>query len=147
MIITGRDLSGNTFNGPPSGQPMQIDVQSPSGRVVTVPPGPVQTTNSPVVTVSLTLSEPAKPGTTPTMNFAPPVGPLTPVVLSGSGSNWVGTFTATPSMSSGFGNFTLSVRDALDNLGQLITSGQSLELYNTALPKPPGQPVNFRSPA
>ncbi|MBI3867281.1 MAG: VCBS repeat-containing protein [Verrucomicrobia bacterium] len=144
MIITGRDLSGNTFNGPPSGQPMQIDVQAPSGRVVTVPPGPVQTTNSPVVTVSLTLSEPAKPGTTPTMNFAPPVGPLTPVVLAGSGSNWVGTFTATPSMGSGFGNFTLTARDALDNLGQVISSGQSLELYNTPLPKPPGQPVNFQ---
>lgn len=143
LIVSGRDLSGNTFNGPPSGQSMTIDVLPPSGRIVAVPDSPVQTTNSPTVTVSLTLSEPAKPGTTPTLGFAPPVGPLISIPLTGNGSNWIGSFVALPAMGSGSGTFTLSARDALDNLGQRITSGLSLELYNTALPKPPGQPVNF----
>lgn len=143
LIVSGRDLSGNTFNGPPSGQSMTIDVQPPSGRIVVVPESPVQTTNSPTVTVSLTLSEPAKPGTTPSLGFSPPVGPLVSIPLTGNGSNWVGSFVALPAMGSGSGTFALSTRDALDNLGQRITSGGSLELYNTPLPKPPGQPVNF----
>src|SRR5262249_19308965 len=63
--------------------------------------------------------------------------------LSGAGSNWVGTLTITPAMGSGNGTFSLTATDARDNVGQLITTGRTLEVYNTALPKPPGQPVNF----
>ncbi|MBL9167077.1 MAG: VCBS repeat-containing protein [Verrucomicrobiales bacterium] len=143
LVVSGRDLSGNTFNGPPQGPSMAIDVRPPTGSIVTVPGAPVQTTNATLVTVSLTLNEPAKPGTTPTVGFTPPVGPLVNIPVTGNGSNWIGSFTAVAAMGSGYGTFTLNARDALDNIGQLITSGQTLELYNTALPKPPGQPVNF----
>ena len=143
LVVSGRDLSGNTFSGPPQGPAMAIDVRPPTAQVVAVPGAPVQTTNATVVTVSLTLNEPAKPGTTPTLGFTPPVGPLVNIPVTGSGSNWIGSFTAVAAMGSGYGTFTFSARDGLDNLGQLITSGQTLELYNTALPKPPGQPVNF----
>jgi hypothetical protein len=143
LAVAGRDLSGNLFSGPPTGPPMEIDVQPPSAVVVTAPAAPVQATNPTDVTVSLTLSEAVKGGTTPTLGFNPPVGPAVPITVTGSGSNWVGTLNVTPAMGSGNGTFTFAATDARDNLGQLITSGRTLEIYNTALPRAPGQPVNF----
>jgi len=65
--------------------------------------------------------------------------------LTGATTNWSGSFIATPAMGSGIGHFTLTVSDALDNVGHSINSGSSLELYNTALPTPPGQPVGFEA--
>ncbi len=139
----GQDLVGNTFNGAPVGPAMVIDVSPPSGIVSTIPTPPIQATSSTNISVSLTLSEPVKAGTIPTLNFTPPIGSAVPVPLSGSGSNWSGTLTITPVMGSGYGNFAIVARDALENVGQVITAGLSLEIYNTAKPAPPGQPVNF----
>ena len=104
----------------------------------------MQATNTTNVTVSLQLSEAAKPGTVPVLNFGPPIG--APVAshddrhrhqlerhLRRSPRPWV----------PGIGHFTLTVSDALDNVGHSINSGSDLEIYNTALPSPPAQPVGF----
>jgi hypothetical protein len=122
---------------------MVIDVTPPTGIVVTVPGAPVQVTNATNVTISLTLGKPAKAGTTPHLTFTPPIGSASVVTLSGGGVNWTGVFQLTPAMGSGFGAFALSVSDDLGNLGQLITSGAFLEIYNTAKPSPPGPPTIF----
>ena len=143
LKVTAQDLAGNAFNGAPSGSPLIIDVTPPSGAISTAPLTPVQATNNTDVTVQLKLTEAPQPGTTPVLNFGPPTGTPVPVTLSGSDTNWSGTFTVTPAMGSGVGYFTLSVTDALANVGHNITSGDSLEIYNTALPSPPGQPVHF----
>ena len=143
FMVAGQDLAGNRFNGPPSGPPMVIDVTPPSAAITTAPEPPVQVTNTTDVTVSVMLSEPPKLGTLPLLSFAPPTGSDVPVPLTGSGSNWLGSMALTPAMGSGFGAFSLSVTDALDNVGHLITSGAFLEIYNTALPSAPSQPVNF----
>jgi len=123
-----------------------IDVTPPTGIVATVPGAPVQVTNATNVTISLTLSKPAKAGTTPHLTFTPPIGSASVVTLSGGGVNWTGVFQLTPAMGSGFGAFALSVSDDLGNLGQLITSGAFLEIYNTAKPSPPGLPPSSWSP-
>ncbi|MGH7953948.1 MAG: hypothetical protein ACREFE_18780, partial [Limisphaerales bacterium] len=145
LNVSGQDLAGNTFNGAPSGPPLIIDVTPPSGIISTAPLPPVQATNNTSVAVSLQLTEAPKSGTDPTLNFGPPVGASVPVSLSGSDTNWFGTLTLTPAMDSGVGHFTLSVTDALDNVGHSITAGESLEIYNTTLPSPPGQPVHFEA--
>ena len=141
--VSASDTLGNTFNGQPTGSSLVIDVTPPNGVVSTSPLGPVQTTNSVNVAVNLRLTEVPKGGTTPTLNFIPPTGAAIPLVLSGSGSNWSGTLPLAPGMGSGIGHFTMTLSDALDNVGHNITAGSSLEIYNTALPTPPGQPVHF----
>jgi len=141
FAVSGQDLAGNTFNGPVGA--LTIDTTPPSGDITTVPGAPVQTTNSPIVAVNLQLSEAAKPGTTPTVNFNPPIGAGVPVALTGAGTSWHGTVQLTPAMGSGLGHFTLTANDALDNVGHNLTSGSTLEIYNTALPSPPGKPVAF----
>ncbi len=143
FTVAGEDLVGNKFNGSPVGPVLVIDVTPPTGIISTIPGAPIQATNSTNVAISLALSEPVKPGTIPTLSFTPPVGAVVAVPLSGSGSNWAGTLSITPIMGSGYGNFAMTARDALDNVGQVITAGLSLEIYNTAVPAPPAQPVNF----
>ena len=143
LNVAGQDLAGNPFNGAPAGPALVIDVTPPNGVVTTVPGAPIQTTNSPTVTVSLQLTEAAKPGTVPVLNFNPPIGASVPIVVTGSGTNWSGPLQVTLAMGSGLGHFTLTVNDALDNVGHNITTGSALEIYNTSLPTPPGQPVGF----
>jgi methionine-rich copper-binding protein CopC len=145
LNISAVDTSGNQYNGPPTGPALVIDVTPPSGAIATAPLAPVQATNNTAVSVNLVLTKPAKTGTTPTLNFGPPIGAPTPVTLTGSGTTWNGTLTVTPAMGSGVGHFTLTVSDALDNIGHAITSGSALEIYNTALPTPPAQPVGFQA--
>jgi hypothetical protein len=48
-------------------------------------------------------------------------------------------------MGSGIGHFTLTVSDSLGNVGHSLNAGSTLEIYNTALPSPPGQPVHFQA--
>ena len=141
--VSAQDLAGNPFNGAPSGPSLVIDVTPPSGVVSTAPLPPVQATNNANVQVNLQLTKPPQIGTTPVLSFGPPIGTPVPVTLAGSGTGWNGTLTVTPAMGSGIGYFTLSVTDALANVGHEITTGESLEIYNTALPSPPGQPVYF----
>ncbi len=143
--VTGVDLAGNSFNGTPAGPSMVIDVTPPAGWISTSVVPPVQTTNSTNITVSLELTEVPQTATTPALNFAPPIGASVPVVLTGSGTNWSGGLTLTPAMGSGLGHFTLTVLDNLGNIGHSILSGSALELYNTELPTPPAQPVNFQA--
>jgi hypothetical protein len=141
--VSAQDLAGNPFNGPPSGPSLVIDVTPPSGVVSTAPLPPVQATNNANVQVNLQLTKPPQIGTTPVLSFGPPIGTPVPVTLAGSGTSWNSTLTVTPAMGSGIGYFTLSVTDALANVGHEIITGESLEIYNTALPSPPGQPVYF----
>ena len=143
--VSAADLAGNTFNGAPSGPAMVIDVTPPSGYISTALVPPIQTTTTTNVNVSLQLTEVPQPATTPTLAFGPPIGASVPVDLSGSGTNWTGTLTLAPAMGSGVGHFTLTVVDSLGNVGHSILSGSALEIYNTALPTPPAQPVNFHA--
>ena len=144
MNVSAVDTVGNPFNGSPSGPALSIDVKPPAGAISTTPLPPVQATNNTTVTVNLQLTESPKTETVPTLNFASPIGTTVPVIMSGGGTNWSGTLTVTPEMGSGIGHFTLTVNDALDNVGHSITSGSALEIYNTGLPTPPGQPVGFQ---
>ena len=141
--VTASDVAGNPFNGAPSGPTLTLDVTPPVGFVATQPPGPIQTTNNVDVLVSLQLSEAPQPGSKPMLTFSPPVG--TPVILdiSGSRTNWTAPLSLDSAMGSGLGYFTMRVSDALGNEGQNIRTGNSVELYNTSLPSPPGQPVGF----
>ncbi|MBI5387108.1 MAG: VCBS repeat-containing protein [Verrucomicrobia bacterium] len=145
LNVSAQDTFANPFNGPPSGPALSFDVNPPDGVITTAPLPPVQATNNTSVAVNLQLTEAPKPGTTPTINFGPPVGSPVAVTMTGSGVNWNGTLTLTPAMGSGIGHFTMTVVDSLDNVGHNITAGSSLEIYNTALPSPPGQPVGFQA--
>ncbi|MCX8155476.1 MAG: FG-GAP-like repeat-containing protein [Verrucomicrobiae bacterium] len=146
FTVSGRDLAGNVFNGAPAGPPLVIDVTPPVGSITTVPVSPVQVTNVTAIQVQLSLSEPVAPGSTPQLAFTPPSGgaPIT-VPLTGAESNWNGTLTLTPAAGAGFGQFTLTAVDALDNVGNGITRGASLEIYNSALPTPPAAPAQLRA--
>jgi hypothetical protein len=141
--VSATDASGNLFSGAPAGPAMVIDVTPPSGIVAVSSTPPIQTTNATSLALTLTLSESPKAGTLPELQFAPPTGSNIVIALSGSGVNWAGMLTLTPEMGAGFGHFILTVVDSLDNVGHSITSGSALELYNTAVPSAPGQPVNF----
>lgn len=123
-----------------------LDTTPPSGVVETVPAAPVQALSNTPLQVNLSLSEPAKSGTVPQLSLDPPEGAPIAVAMSGSGTNWTGTATLTPLMGSGLCTFSLQVSDALDNAGTTITKGQSVEIYNTALPSPPAAP-NLLNPA
>ncbi|WCJ60887.1 FG-GAP-like repeat-containing protein [Fontisphaera persica] len=144
--VSGRDLAGNVFNGAPSGPNLVIDVTPPVGSIVTVPVSPVQVTNITPIQVQLKLSEAMAPGATPQLAFTPPAGgaPI-PIPLTGADSNWSGTLTLTPAAGSGFGQFTLTAVDALDNVGNGISQGASMEIYNSALPTPPAAPAQIRA--
>ena len=65
------------------------------------------------------------------------------VAMIGSGNNWSGTLPLNPAMGSGFGQFTISAEDSLGNVGTTITSGTSLEIYNTVTPEPTAAPGNL----
>jgi hypothetical protein len=141
--VNGQDLAGNNFSGPPNGSAIVIDTQPPVGSIITVPLGPIQTTNSTNVNLTLRTTEPIVVGTPPTLTFTPPVGDTVAVTLSGSGTNWSGILTLTPDMGSGFGQFNYTGVDAVGNSGNDISSGATLEIYNTTLPTPPNAPTNL----
>lgn len=145
LNISAVDLAGNPFNGAPAGPQLVIDVTPPAGVISTAPLPPIQATNNTSVAVSLQLTEPPQPGSSPDLNFGPPNGATVPVTLSGSGTSWGGTLRLTPDMGSGVGHFTLTVSDSLGNVGHILNAGSALEIYNTALPLPPGQPVHFEA--
>ena len=141
--VSGQDVSGNAFNGAPTAQPFLIDVIPPVGSIVTLPVSPVQTLVPTNVSVNLTLTKPAKAATPPVIKFTPPVGDVVGVTMSGTGTNWVGLLPLQPSMGAGFGQFAMTAVDALDNKGTNITSGSTLEIYNTTLPSAPETPTNL----
>jgi hypothetical protein len=145
LNVSALDLAGNPFNGAPAGLPLTIDVTPPSGTVATAPLPPIQATNTASVAVSLQLTEPSQTGSTPVLDFGPPIGSSIPITLSGAGSNWAGTLTLTPDMGSGVGHFTLTVSDSVGNVGHSLNADGALEIYNTVLPTPPGQPVHFQA--
>ena len=141
----GKDIAVNIYSGQLATPELVIDVTLPTGSIVTVPTGPVQTLNPASIVVQLTLSEQPKQDVSPVLSFTSPVGVVAPVVLSGSGTNWNGTLDLTPDMGSGFGKFALTVLDGVGNVGSNITAGVKLELYNTAFPTPPSAPVNLQA--
>jgi hypothetical protein len=138
VAAAAQDRVGNPFVGIPGGPPLIVDTTPPGAMISTLPPAPVQTTNSVTVSVSVVLTKP--PGPAPILAFTPPTGSGAPVALTGAGTNWSGTLALTPAMGSGFGQFAYRGQDNLGNLGSNILSGAQLELYNTALPLPPPAP-------
>jgi len=141
--ITGSDTSGNVFTGSPSGPDLVLDTTGPVGQVSVTEAEPIQVTESRSVFLTLTLDEPAKPATLPSLVFSPPSGSPVPVSLSGSGNLWSGLLPLEPTMGSGMGGFALSVFDALNNEGTSLSVGGTLEIYNTPLPPPPSAPNGF----
>ncbi|YCM44551.1 FG-GAP-like repeat-containing protein [Verrucomicrobiaceae bacterium 227] len=136
---SARDLAGNTFVGTPGGQALVFDVSKPTVEVALSSPAPIQTTSSKLLEVSLTLSEVLAPGTTPVLQFEPPVGAIVDIPLSGVGLNWSGSLTVNAAMGSGEGFFRFTGTDAAGNAGTVVSVGEVLELYNSATPDPPGQ--------
>ncbi|HEX7863031.1 MAG TPA: FG-GAP-like repeat-containing protein [Verrucomicrobiae bacterium] len=145
--VTGQDLQGNQFRGAPNGATVIIDTHPPVATIITSPLGPIQATNSTNVSLTVRTSEPIGAATTPTLNFAPPIGEAVPITLTGSGTNWSGVLTLTAEMGSGFGQFTYSGTDAVGNNGTDIASGASLEIYNTTLPTAPNAPTALQATA
>ena len=145
LNVSAVDTAGNPFNGAPAGPELVIDVTPPAGVISTAPLPPVQATNNTSVAISLQLTEPPQPGSIPVLNFGPPNGSSVPAALSGAGTNWGGALLLTPDMGSGIGHFTLTVSDSLGNVGHSLNAGSALEIYNTALPSPPDQPVHFEA--
>lgn len=141
--VTAQDLAGNVFSGSPNGAQLVIDTTAPVAIIATLPVAPVQVTNGTSLGVILQLTELVKAGTTPTLNFTPPVGSGVSIPLSGSGSNWSGNLSLTTSMGAGFAQFSFSAQDAVSNVGTNILSGGKLELYTNALPTPPAAPINL----
>ena len=144
---SARDTAGNEFSGVPQNGTFQIDADGPSASIGISAVPPVQITAAINVDVSLTMSEAAKEGTVPVLDFQPPVGASVRVPLIGSGAVWQGVLTLTPAMGVGFGRFAFDGFDAFDNRGQTITSGERFELYNTALPPPTAAPGSVRAAA
>jgi hypothetical protein len=140
VLVSASDLYGNEFGDAPAGMELVIDTTPPSGSIETLPVAPVQVLSNMLLQVNLTLSEPPKAGTVPQVNLDPPAGATLNVVMTGSGTNWNGTVILATGNGNGFCDFNLSVSDALDNAGSTITSGEELEIYNTALPTPPNAP-------
>jgi hypothetical protein len=138
--VSASDIYGNIFSGAPVGTDLVIDTTPPSGSIETFPVAPVQVLSNSTLQVNLTLTEFPKAGTTPQVLFDPPAGATVNVPMSGSGSNWIGTVQLNPLMGNGFCSFDLSVSDELDNVGTTVISGETLEIYNTALPSPPDAP-------
>ncbi|MCK5801945.1 MAG: hypothetical protein KAI66_03895, partial [Lentisphaeria bacterium] len=138
--VSASDQYGNIFNAAPSGMDLEIDTLPPSAMLETVPATLVQVQSNTTLLVNLVLSEVPKAGTTPQVGLNPPAGATLSVPMSGSGLNWSGSAVLNPLMGSGTCYFSLAVSDALDNVGTEITSGDSVEIYNTALPTPPSVP-------
>jgi hypothetical protein len=137
LNAVAQDLAGNVFVGAPNGPTLIIDAVPPTAALLSTPSSPVQTLNPTNVAVALTLSEPEKNGTTPTLSYQPPSGSPVAVPLSGSGTNWTGTLALDSSMGNGVGAFTFIGQDGVGNLGSNLVAGATLELYNTSLPPPP----------
>jgi len=140
LAVSGTDLAGNAFTGPPTGPTLVFDVTKPTGVITTSVPAPVQTSSDVPVAIGLTLSEAPKAGTSPTLSFSPPEGPVIPLTLTGSGVNWAASLTLTSVMGNGNGTFLLQVEDAVGNAGTVLTGGGTLELYNTPTPTAPAVP-------
>ncbi|VGO16047.1 hypothetical protein PDESU_04637 [Pontiella desulfatans] len=140
--VSASDIHGNEFSAAPIGVDLVIDTTPPSGSIETLPVAPVQLLSNTTVVVNLELSEPPKPGTVPQVELDPPAGATINVAMTGSGTNWSGIATLSPGNVSGtvFCDFNLLVSDALDNVGMAITSGEKLEIYDTAYPTPPAAP-------
>jgi fibronectin type 3 domain-containing protein len=140
--VSGRDVPGNSYSGTPAGAALAIDTDGPKAALATNPVEPVHVVApSTDVQVTLTLTEPPKAGTTPTLSFNPPVGADVTVSLSGSGTSWTGTLPLVPEMGNGIGYFAYAASDALDNAGTILTAGAALEIYNTAAPVPTAAPT------
>ncbi|NOY46220.1 MAG: hypothetical protein GXP50_12340, partial [Deltaproteobacteria bacterium] len=147
VTVSGADPAGNGFSGEPSGPALVIDTDGPVGMVTVGVSEPVQVLDPRSVPVSLVLDEPVRPGSVPVLRYDPPVGDPVTVPLAGSGSAWAGQLALDPSMGKGVGRFTLSCEDALGNPGTHIQAGQTLEIYNQAVPDPAPPPSGLSTRA
>jgi hypothetical protein len=141
VSVSGTDLAGNSFSGSPSGLDLVIDTDGPRGTVTVGLPEPIQIMDPVNLDVSLNLTEAAKTGTQPLLQFIPPVGDAVTVALIGSDEDWNGILPLEPAMESGIGTFTLLVFDELGNESNAISTGKSLEVYNTLLPDATAPPT------
>ncbi len=142
--VSARDLAGNVFSGTPQGESLSFDVTKPTAIITLDEAAPIQTTSPRTLTVGLTLSESLEAGTEPVLRFEPPVGAIIDLPLTGSGLVWSGQLPVNAAMGSGEGFFRFNGTDPAGNDGTVITENEILELYNSALPNPPGQVTQVR---
>jgi hypothetical protein len=143
VVASAQDLAGNVFNGNPSGPALIFDTTPPAGRITTSPLSPVQVTNTVNASVSLTLTKYSSAASTPSLTFISPNGTNLNVSLTGAGSNWTGGLSLTTALGTGIGQFVLSARDSLGNVGTNLLSGGTLEIYSSTLPPPPAAPAGL----
>ena len=143
VLVSGRDITGNTFSGEPSGVDFVVDTQGPVGSIVTDVGEPVQVLTDLDVNVTLSLSEFPETGTTPILRFTPPEGGAVNIPLARAETTWTGVLHLTLDMGSGNGRFTMEVQDDLGNMGTGFSAGEYLEIYNADVPSAPPAPVNL----
>ncbi|MFQ5558390.1 MAG: Ig-like domain-containing protein, partial [Acidimicrobiales bacterium] len=143
VSVSGRDLAGNFTSGTPVGPALVLDTDGPTAAIAVGAEQPIQITSDVDVPVTLTPSEPVKPGTQPLLQFTPPLGSPIVVPLASTGAAWSGSLSLGPGMGVGIGNFSFSAQDALGNLGTLIVSGAGLEVYDAVAPLPADPPVQL----
>ena len=90
VSVSGTDLVGNSYSGPPSGPALVIDTDGPIGSVAFGLPEPVQVMAPFGLDVSLTLTEAVQAGTQPLLRFIPPIGDIVTVPLIGADNDWQG---------------------------------------------------------
>ena len=142
--VSGRDLAGNSYSGPPAGPELIFDVERPTAAIEVNLPQPVQVLEGEVVVgVALTTSKSVLAA--PELTFEPPEGTSVTVSLSGEGTEWQGELILTPEMGTGKGTFVFSATDALGNSGNAITEGDEVEIYNTEDAPPPPRPTGVEA--
>ncbi|KAF0094832.1 MAG: fibronectin type III domain-containing protein [Puniceicoccaceae bacterium 5H] len=142
VVVSARDLEGNRFTGAPTGETLAFDVTRPKGELRLNMEQPIQVLSTQVVQLTLELSEIAETGTVPSLSYSPPSGADVDIALtdSGDGRIFTGQLTLFPSMGRGEGLFLMEVDDAQGNTGTVLTTGETLEIYNTQLPTAPSVP-------
>ena len=143
IAVSGKDLFGNMYIGKPSGPDFKIDSDGPVAAININTNPPVQITESIDIALALTFNEKIKPGIMPILTFNPPEGNALIISLSGSDTNWNGMLQLKPEMGKGNAIFEISAMDIHGNICKQISSGKSLEIYNTSLPEPPNPPENL----
>jgi hypothetical protein len=123
VSVSGTDLAGNRVSGTPAGPVLVIDTDGPSAAIGTATAQPIQVLNPVQLALTMTLSEAAKSGTTPLLQYLPPAGAAVTAALSGADASWSGYLSLDPAMGSGVGTFTLLVFDELGNQSAIITAG------------------------
>src|SRR5712692_936284 len=154
-VFSARDLVGNRGTDIISGNSIKIDAKGPSVTALSVTPAsPIKNdaATPAVLSVSLTLDEALKPGTTPQLAYLRGVS-TTPNTITTPTQTGALTWKASFTLPADIGQtapetlkFTYSGADDLDNLSTDILALNSFQVYQGALP-PVGVPTGLAAQA